>query len=178
MGERKKQPMQTTGALAPREEVHQRLLELLAEQSRRVPLAVGIMMVVVAAMAAQRMPPWIPATWALITIGVLMARRYWLALLPTQADIPTDQRVATGTSCTDITVSDMKLNGEPIVMTETYLVTVNNFLADGGDGFSVFTEIPSSERIGGGGDLDALIAYFEANSPISDPGTDRVTEVR
>jgi 5'-nucleotidase len=89
----------------------------------------------------------------------------------------TDQRVATGTSCTDITVSDMKLDGVAIEMGETYLVTVNNFLADGGDGFSVFTEIPSSERIGGGGDLDALIAYFEANSPVSDPGTDRVTEV-
>ncbi len=87
--------MQTTGALAPREEVHQRLLELLAEQSRRVPIAVGIMMVVVAAMAAQRMPPWIPATWALVTIAVLLARRHWLGLLPTQADVPTDQRVAT-----------------------------------------------------------------------------------
>ena len=89
----------------------------------------------------------------------------------------TDQRVATGTSCTDITVSDMKLDGVAIEMDKTYMVTVNSFLADGGDGFSVFTEIPSSERIGGWGDLDALIAYFEANSPISDPGTDRVTEV-
>lgn len=87
--------MQTTGALAPREEVHQRLLELVAEQSRRVPIAVGIMMVVVAAMAAQRMPPWIPATWALVTIGVLLARRHWLGLLPSQTEIPTDQRVAT-----------------------------------------------------------------------------------
>jgi signal transduction histidine kinase/ActR/RegA family two-component response regulator len=87
--------MQTTGALAPREEVHQRLLEMLAEQSRRVPIAVGIMMIVVAVMAAQRMPPWIPATWALVTIGVLMARRHWLGLLPLRTDVPTDDRVRT-----------------------------------------------------------------------------------
>ena len=33
--------MQATGAKAPREEVQQHLLELLAEQSRRVPVAVG-----------------------------------------------------------------------------------------------------------------------------------------
>lgn len=82
-----------------------------------------------------------------------------------------------GKSCT-IDASDLALDGDPIVAGETYMVTVNNFLADGGDGFSVLTDIPTNERIGGGGDLDALIAYFEANSPISDPGTDRVTEVR
>ena len=43
---------QTAGTKAPREEVQQRLLELLAEQSRRVPIAVGCLLVVVAFMAA------------------------------------------------------------------------------------------------------------------------------
>jgi 5'-nucleotidase len=93
----------------------------------------------------------------------------------------TDERTvdpANSRSCTDITVSDMKLDGVAIDMDTTYMVTVNSFLADGGDGFSVLAEIPANERIGGGGDLDALIAYFAANSPVSDPGTDRVTEVR
>jgi|RhiMetdeSRZDD1v2_1073273.scaffolds.fasta_scaffold95864_3 5'-nucleotidase len=40
----------------------------------------------------------------------------------------------------------------------TYRVTVNSFLATGGDGFTVFTE--GTERLGGAQDLDALIAYF------------------
>lgn len=84
---------------------------------------------------------------------------------------------ANSQSCLDITVSNMQLDGVAIDASATYMVTVNNFLADGGDGFSVLTEIPTSERIGGGGDLDALIAYFEANSPISDPGTERVNEI-
>ena len=87
--------MERAGASAPREEVHQRLLELLAEQSRRVPVAVGCLMVVVALMAAQRMPVWIPAAWLLGAITVLLMRRHWLALLPTQIDRPSDQRMGT-----------------------------------------------------------------------------------
>jgi 5'-nucleotidase len=89
----------------------------------------------------------------------------------------TDSRESSGTSCTSIEVSDMALDGEPIEDNQKYLVTVNNFLADGGDGFSVFNEIPSSERIGGGGDLEALIAYLGEFSPVTPPGTDRVNEV-
>ena len=81
-------------------------------------------------------------------------------------------------SCLGITVTNMQLDGVAIDLNATYLVTVNSFIADGGDGFSAFAEVPKSERIGGGGDLEALIAYLGANSPVSDPGTDRVTEVR
>ncbi|HEX2545326.1 MAG TPA: hybrid sensor histidine kinase/response regulator [Ramlibacter sp.] len=89
--------MQEAGARAPREEVEQHLLELLAEQSRRVPIAVGVLMVVLAAIAAQRMPPWIPALWAVVTIGILLVRWRWLGVLPTQTHIPTDRRLRTAT---------------------------------------------------------------------------------
>jgi signal transduction histidine kinase/ActR/RegA family two-component response regulator len=85
--------MQTAGVKAPREEVQQRLLELLAEQSRRVPLAVGCLLVVVALMAGQRMPAWIPALWLLAAIAVLLARRHWLGLLPSLTNLPPARRV-------------------------------------------------------------------------------------
>jgi signal transduction histidine kinase/ActR/RegA family two-component response regulator len=87
--------MQTAGARAPREEVHQRLLELVAEQSRRVPVAVGCLLVVVALMAAQRMPFWIPALWLAGAIAVLLLRRRILPRLPARSDLPTAERVRT-----------------------------------------------------------------------------------
>lgn len=90
----------------------------------------------------------------------------------------TDARTHDGSTCTSIEVSELQLDGAPIVADQTYMVTVNSFLADGGDGFTVFNEIDESQRIGGGVDLDALIAYFGEFSPVAPPGTDRVTEVR
>ena len=42
--------------------------------------------------------------------------------------------------------------------TKSYRVTVNNFLATGGDGFSVLTG--GSSVLGGAQDIDALVAYF------------------
>jgi signal transduction histidine kinase/CheY-like chemotaxis protein len=87
--------MQTAGVKAPREEVQQHLLELLAEQSRRVPVAVGALLVVVAVMAARHMPPWVTAAWLLGALGILMLRRHLLRLLPLQSDRPTAQRLRT-----------------------------------------------------------------------------------
>jgi 5'-nucleotidase len=47
-------------------------------------------------------------------------------------------------------------------------VTVNSFLAEGGDGFDVLTE--GTDRKGGGQDVDALIAYLAASerAPIAE----------
>jgi 5'-nucleotidase len=79
--------------------------------------------------------------------------------------------------CVDVSVTDVMLNGAPLDPAATYLVTANNFLVDGGDNFSTFLEIDPSLRVGAGIDLDALIAYLGEFSPVSPPGTDRVTEV-
>jgi 5'-nucleotidase len=68
------------------------------------------------------------------------------------------------------------LNGTPLDPAATYIVTVNNFLADGGDNFGTFTESPGP-RINGENDLLALIAYFGEFSPVSPPSTDRVNEL-
>ena len=64
------------------------------------------------------------------------------------------------------------LNGTPIDPAPAYRVTVNSFLADGGDGFTVLKE--GTNRVGGGVDLDAFNAYLTANvsghRPDAEPG--------
>ncbi len=51
-------------------------------------------------------------------------------------------------------------NGAPISKAATYSVTVNSFLADGGDNFSVLRN--GTNRVGGPVDLDALIDYIRS----------------
>lgn len=65
-------------------------------------------------------------------------------------------------------IASIKINGEPIDPKGTYRVTINSFLADGGDNFTVLTE--GTNRLGGVQDVDALEAYFKAgNVPAPDP---------
>ncbi|MCC6438824.1 MAG: bifunctional metallophosphatase/5'-nucleotidase [Acidimicrobiales bacterium] len=71
--------------------------------------------------------------------------------------------------------ASMQLDGAPIDPAGTYRVTVNNFLADGGDAFTVFTE--GTNRLGGGDDLVAFTDYLEANSPVQPAPTDRIVEL-
>ena len=68
----------------------------------------------------------------------------------------------------------MSLNGQPIDPAASYRVTVNDYLAVGGDGFTVLKKGPAPQF--GVYDVDALYAYFQANSPI-DP-TDRAIASR
>jgi 5'-nucleotidase len=72
-------------------------------------------------------------------------------------------------------VSNIAIGGVPVVATTSYRVTVNSFMADGGDGYAVLVQ--GTNRLGGEVDLDALVAYFGANSPISPPPLNRVTTV-
>jgi 5'-nucleotidase len=71
--------------------------------------------------------------------------------------------------------ASIKLNGTAVNPATTYRVTVNSFLADGGDGFTVLKE--GTNRAGGGVDLDAFNAYLAANSPVTGPSPTRVTVV-
>ena len=70
--------------------------------------------------------------------------------------------------------ASIKLNGTTLDPTTTYRIATNNFLADGGDSFSVFTE--GTNRSGGGDDLVALIDYLEANQPVAPPA-DRIAGI-
>ena len=70
-------------------------------------------------------------------------------------------------------VTNMRLNSSAIVPTTTYRVTVNSFLADGGDGFT--TLLAGINRLGGAQDIDALIAFFAANRPFAPSTAARIT---
>jgi 5'-nucleotidase len=55
--------------------------------------------------------------------------------------------------------ASIKLNGTTLVGGTGYRVTMNSFLASGGDGFTVFNSCTNA--LGGEIDLDALVRYFE-----------------
>ena len=58
----------------------------------------------------------------------------------------------------------MTLDGRPIDPAGSYRVTVNDYLASGGDGFSVAKQGGSPQY--GGYDADALFAFFKAHGPV------------
>jgi len=72
-------------------------------------------------------------------------------------------------------VSNIMLNGVPLDMNATYRVTMNSFLADGGDGFAAFTL--GTNPLGGAVDTDALEAYFQAHSPVPPGPQNRITVI-
>jgi 5'-nucleotidase len=57
----------------------------------------------------------------------------------------------------------------------TYSITCNNFLAGGGDGFTVFTT--GLNPVGGPVDLDAMLEYSEHNNPLPIPSGGRITRL-
>jgi 5'-nucleotidase len=72
-------------------------------------------------------------------------------------------------------VSNIVLNGVPINLAASYRVTVNSFMAEGGDNFFVLRD--GTDRLGGALDLDALEAYFVANSPVPPGPQNRITQL-
>lgn len=72
-------------------------------------------------------------------------------------------------------VSNITVNGVAVTPTATYRVSVNNFLAAGGDGFTVFAQ--GTDLAGGPIDLDAFTAYLTAHPNLAPPPADRVTVI-
>ena len=68
----------------------------------------------------------------------------------------------------------MRLNEQPVDPAKTYRVTVNSFLAEGGDGFDLLKD--GTDRTGGGQDLDAVIAYLgeSERAPVPSPRITRL----
>lgn len=69
----------------------------------------------------------------------------------------------------------LMLNGERIEPGRSYRVTVNNFLAVGGDGFTALME-GKDQRVGVY-DVDALFSYMKASSPVTPGAVDRITRL-
>lgn len=65
------------------------------------------------------------------------------------------------------------LNGTPIDRAANYRVTLNSFIASGGDGFATFKE--GSDPTTGPVDLDSMEAYLRARDVIPVPAIGRVT---
>jgi len=76
-------------------------------------------------------------------------------------------------ACNKVDPATIKINGVTVDPNGTYRVTVNSFLADGGDRFAVLAQ--GTNRLGGEVDTDALEKYFKAYSPIPPGPQNRIT---
>jgi len=69
-------------------------------------------------------------------------------------------------------VVNIQIAHKPLELTHAYHVTMNSFLASGGDGFSQFKQAPTVS--GGELDVDALSEYLRQHPGIKPPVTDRI----
>jgi 5'-nucleotidase len=71
-------------------------------------------------------------------------------------------------------IGRMWVDDVEVTPTDSFRVTMNSFLAAGGDGFTVFNE--GTDALGGAQDIDALAAAFTAAEPggIAVPALDRI----
>ncbi|MFK4509312.1 bifunctional metallophosphatase/5'-nucleotidase [Bradyrhizobium daqingense] len=74
-----------------------------------------------------------------------------------------------------VSLDKMTLNGRPIEAGTGYRVTLNDYLAVGGDGFTVAKQGTAPQY--GGYDADALFAFFRAHGPIGPLPPTRILRV-
>ncbi len=74
-------------------------------------------------------------------------------------------------------ITSVQLNGNQIDPAATYSVTVNSFLASGGDNFGVFAQ-GTNRKDTGQSDLQAMVDYMDANTPVSPDYTQRSVGVK
>jgi 5'-nucleotidase len=73
-------------------------------------------------------------------------------------------------------ISNMRLHGVRMESAKVYRVTMNSYLAAGGDNFSRFNQ--GREISGGDLDVDALEDYLRSQSPVRAPATNRITRIQ
>ena len=67
------------------------------------------------------------------------------------------------------------LHGVPVTESATYRITVNSFMASGGDNFSVLNHGTHVQQ--GISDIDASSAYFKGREIVNVPRLDRITRL-
>ena len=75
-------------------------------------------------------------------------------------------------------VSNLTIGGVAVDPAASYRITVNSFLADGGDKFTVLAA--GADRLGGAVDTDALEDYIAPSltgDPVAPPALDRINVV-
>lgn len=72
--------------------------------------------------------------------------------------------------------TQIMISGQALMDSKSYRVTVNSFIADGGDNFTVLSK--GTNRVGGGQDIDALEKYINQNSPVQAPETNRIKVIQ
>jgi len=81
-----------------------------------------------------------------------------------------------GGACAKVDPASIMLNGVVLDPTVSYRVTVNSFLADGGDNFVVLKQ--GTNRLGGDVDLDAVEKYFLAQpGPVAPSVLGRISQL-
>lgn len=70
-----------------------------------------------------------------------------------------------GAICEKVDAGSMKINGSVVLPEGKYRVTVNNFLADGGDQMYVLKR--GSDLVGGPLDIDAMTSYFARHPSVA-----------
>lgn len=90
----------------------------------------------------------------------------WDASKPNGAAAGTGNRVVAGS---------IKLNGVALDMNKTYRVTVNNFMATGGDNFRVLLSGTNVQH--GDLDIDVGTAYFRKLGTVPKPAQDRISRI-
>jgi 5'-nucleotidase len=71
--------------------------------------------------------------------------------------------------------ASIRIAGAPLDLTASYRITVNSFLADGGDGFTVLRN--GTDRRAGPVDLDPLAAHLSSQMPFPAPALGRIRRV-
>ena len=71
------------------------------------------------------------------------------------------------TACNWVNANTIQINGVKVEPTSSYRVTVNNFMATGGDNYVEFKQ--GTNLLGGAVDIDALEAYFQTSGTVAVP---------